>query len=104
MSYSLSDTTDENPIYRPVEKNIERLQSFEEKHPSVAGKAALSEKKAELEQRLAQLLGTGFVQRRITMPYTKLLEGRHNGGIFRLLKAMKHGKVKNEAISTWTRI
>lgn len=111
--HGLSDAMGENLIYKPVEKNIERIQSFEEKHPEVAekkqeytkdilekrseintrvkeredaGKAALRERRAELEQRLAELRSTGFVQRRITMAYPKLSEGRHNGGNFRKLR------------------
>lgn len=111
--HGLSDAMGENLIYKPVERNIGRIQSFEEKHPEMAekkqeytrdildkrteindrvkeredaSKAALREKRAELEQRLSELRGKGFVQRRITMAYPKLLEGRHNGGNFQRLK------------------
>lgn len=116
--HGLSDAMGENLIYKPVEKNVERLQSFEEKHPEVAekkqeytkdildkraeindrlkdregaGKEALRERKAELEQRLSELRGRGFVQRRITAAYPKLLEGRHNGANFRKLKEHYEG-------------
>lgn len=116
--HGLSDAMGENLIYKPVEKNVERLQSFEEKHPEVAekkqeytkdildkraeindrlkdredaGKEALRERKAELEQRLSELRGRGFVQRRITAAYPKLLEGRHNGANFRKLKGHYEG-------------
>ena len=110
---AVSDAMGEKLIYAPVELGRERRDAFDEKHPDLArrrqeyardilekrgeinrlakekegaGREALAQRKAELEERLRKLRGRNLVHRRITMAYPALLEGRCNGRNFRRLK------------------
>lgn len=110
---AVSDAMGEKLIFEPVEKSRERQEAFDEKYPELAEKkreyaqsfidrrseineqakeredarrAALAEKRTELEKKLGAVKGKNIVHRRIMSAYPTLLDGRHNGMNFQKLK------------------
>lgn len=119
---AVSDTVGEKLIYEPMERGKERREAFDEKHPELAektreyarealekrrqinaqvkeredaGKQAVAEKRAELEQHMAELRDN-MVLRRIARAFPDLAKGRNHGIHFMRLRMTEQKKPPEE--------